>query len=144
MSLKFGEAYWLQQAKKSDNMHVRVVANILLDQLASDCDISKWRSWTVAQCKDYLAKLAVDPDGDDCRLLNVQGYNSRLILYRVLQAVGYISPPPGSEYHNYPEALRSISHQTRDLCFWPVPVGKYRIPMLHINCLLLNILLQNL
>jgi len=45
-------------------------------------------------------------------------------LYRMLQKVGAINPPNGSGYKDYPEALRTIAHESRDLCFWPVQVGE--------------------
>ena len=38
--------------------------------------------------------------------------------------MGASSPPSGAEYKNYPEALRNLTHQSRDLCFWPVQIAE--------------------
>ena len=35
-----------------------------------------------------------------------------------------MSPPSGAEYKHYPEALRNLTHQSRDLCFWPVQIAE--------------------
>lgn len=37
--------------------------------------------------------------------------------------MGCVCPPSGAEYRQYPEALRTLTHQTRDLCFWPVQIA---------------------
>ena len=124
LSLKFGDVYWLYQAGKSENIQVRVVAQIYLDQtIGSSKGISTWRTWTVPECEEYLAGLKIDQHGEFVKSLHVEGYNARLILYRILQAVGYIQPPSGADYQKFPETLRTIAHQSRDLCFWPVQIG---------------------
>ena len=41
-----------------------------------------------------------------------------------LQTVGATSPPSGADYKKYPEALRNLTHQSRDLCFWPVQIAE--------------------
>ena len=38
--------------------------------------------------------------------------------------MGGTSPPSANDYKNYPEALRSLTHQSRDLCFWPVQIAE--------------------
>jgi len=35
-----------------------------------------------------------------------------------------VTPPSGTEYKHYPEALRNMTHQSRDLCFWPVQIAE--------------------
>ena len=37
--------------------------------------------------------------------------------------MGCVCPPSGAEYRQYPEALRNLTHQSRDLCFWPVQIA---------------------
>ena len=37
--------------------------------------------------------------------------------------MGCVNPPSGAEYRDYPEALRTLAHQSRDLCFWPVQIA---------------------
>ena len=32
--------------------------------------------------------------------------------------------PSGAAYNKYPEALRNLTHQSRDLCFWPVQIAE--------------------
>ena len=124
LSLKFGDVYWLYQARKSENIMVRVVAQIYLDQtIASSNGISTWRTWTVPECGEYLAGLNIDQHDEFVKGLHVEGYNAKLILYRILQAVGYVQPPSGADYQKFPETLRTIAHQSRDLCFWPVQIG---------------------
>ena len=44
-------------------------------------------------------------------------------LYCPVQSCGVVRPPTGAEYKDYPEALRAVAHQARDLCFWPVQVA---------------------
>ena len=41
----------------------------------------------------------------------------------MLQTMGCVSPPSGAEYKHYPEAIRNLTHQSRDLCFWPVQIA---------------------
>lgn len=133
--LQFGASYWLHQAGKSENSYIRIVANILLDlqlkpvisvdpKLKPVSSVAQWRSWTVTQCNEYLTKLDIDIYGELCQQLNILGYCPRVVLYRILQAVGYIQPPSGAEYARYPEGLKTLAHQSRGLCFWPVEIGK--------------------
>ena len=125
LKLKFGDVYWLVQGRTSQNVTVRMVSQIYLDQIIeSERNISAWRTWTVLECEKYLQELNIDTNNEFVKGLHVEGYNSRVVLYRILQAVGYIKPPGGAEYQRFPEALRAISHQSRELCFWPVQLGK--------------------
>lgn len=84
----------------------------------------KWRLWSQPTCATFIQSVLGSPvPGPVMVALHCQGYAPRTQLYRMLQAVGAIKPPTLAMYEKYPEALRCTAHQSRDLCFWPVPVG---------------------
>ena len=84
---------------------------------------TKWRSWSDETVTKFLTVLGVGPDSELVDSLHCRGYPARVLLYRLLQSLGCTSPPSGSEYQHYPEAIRNMTHQSRDLCFWPVQVA---------------------
>jgi len=84
---------------------------------------TKWRSWSDDTVTKFLKMLGIGSDSELVDSLHCRGYPSRVLLYRLLQSLGCASPPPGSEYQHYPEAIRNMTHQSRDLCFWPVQVA---------------------
>ena len=80
LSLKFGELYWLNEAKRDSNPVIQIVANVLFDITAresADPSISECQSWTSDHCSRYLAKLNMDKEGQFYRNLHIDGYNSR-------------------------------------------------------------------
>ena len=84
----------------------------------------KWRLWSQTMCAAFIQTVLGSPVGGPVMVaLHCQGFAPRTQLYRMLQAVGAIKPPTLAMYEKYPEALRCTAHQSRDLCFWPVPVG---------------------
>ena len=127
LTLSYGTAFWLQGATKSNTPSVKIVAKIFLDTHQNfKYDLTKWRSWTALDCDEYLTYLDIDVV-EFCKNLIVEGYSSRVALYRVFQAVGFVRPDPLSVYEHYPEALRTVAHESKELCFWPVSIGKAKI-----------------
>ena len=125
--LQFGTAYWLHQATKANDIYVQIVAKIFLDtQHQLKFELTKWRSWTNTECGRYVEYLNVDLESDFCKDLIMVGYSSRVVVYRIFQAVGYIRPAKLSAYEMYPESLRTVAYESKELCFWPVEIGMFK------------------
>jgi len=125
LNLQFGTAYWLHQATKANDIYVQIVAKIFLDtQHQLKFELTKWRSWTNTECGRYVEYLNVDLESDFCKDLIMVGYSSRVVVYRIFQAVGYIRPAKLSAYEMYPESLRTVAYESKELCFWPVEIDK--------------------
>ena len=85
---------------------------------------TKWRSWSDETCAEFLKTVVtVDPESQFVDMFDCRGYSVKVLLYRMLQTLGCVSPPSGADYKYYPEALRNMTHQSRDLCFWPVMIA---------------------
>ena len=119
---------------KTNNPYEKIILLIFLEafndsNLVSDeykCFenfFSKWKTWSDEIVTKFLEMLRIDLDSELVDSLHCRGYPARVVLYRLLQSLGASSPPSGSEYRHYPEAIRSMTHQSRDLCFWPVQVA---------------------
>lgn len=135
--VKFGKHYWMRKLLfKTANPLEILVLFIFLEAFNNPESLPekwktfehffiKWRIWTQADCTLFLQEiLRVNLTGEFVENIHCLGFPSRTTMYRMLQKVGAINPPNGSGYKDYPEALRSIAHESRDLCFWPVQIGE--------------------
>eukprot|EP00092_Neocalanus_flemingeri_P105693 GFUD01135498.1.p1 GENE.GFUD01135498.1~~GFUD01135498.1.p1 ORF type:complete len:616 (+),score=152.19 GFUD01135498.1:39-1850(+) len=134
--VKFGKDYWMRKLLyKTVNPLEKLVLLIFLEAFNNPDNLPekfrtfehffiKWRVWSQADCASFLQDiLKVSVIGDFVQSIHCLGFAPRTIIYRMLQKVGALNPPNGSGYKNYPEALRTLAHQSRDLCFWPVQIG---------------------
>jgi len=137
ISVRLEKEYWMRQLLlKTTNPFQKLVLLIFLETF-NDGEVLpekwskfehfyiKWRIWNQADCTLFLQEvLNLTLCGQLVENMHCLGFAPRTILYRMLQKIGAIKPPNGSAYKDYPEALRKIAHESRDLCFWPVQIGE--------------------
>jgi len=137
ISVRLGKEYWMRKLLFKTTNPLETLVLLIFSEAFNKADLLpekwgkfehffiKWRIWSQADCTNFLQEiLKVNIAGEFVENLNCLGFAPRTILYRMFQKVGAIKPPNGSAYKDYPEALRKIAHESRDLCFWPVQIGE--------------------
>jgi len=136
ISVRNGKEYWMRKLLLKTASPLETLVLLIFSEAFNKAEVLpekwrkfehffiKWRIWSQTDCSLFLQEiLKVSIAGDFVENLNCLGFAPRTILYRMFQKVGAIKPPNGSAYKDYPEALRKIAHESRDLCFWPVQIG---------------------
>jgi len=141
ISIRFGKDYWMRKCFFNTTNPLQILVLLIFLEVFNDAEIMpekwkkfehffiKWRIWIQSDCTLFLEQiLKVNLEGEFVESLNCLGFSPRTILYRMLQTIGALKPPNGNAYKDYPEALRKIAHESRDLCFWPVQIEEASHP----------------